>query len=442
MDVIIATMPALGHLNPLRPIARALVRRGHRVRWWTDRSFAEIVAGTGADFVPMTDAVGMPRIDGLAWQPERAALSGLDRIRWDIENVFVNPIPGQVAELRALLAAHPAQLIVSDAGLMGAGPLYELGGPAWASVGTTPLALPGRDTAPFGAARPPSRSVAGRLRNQVLCQLQDRVVLRGVGAAVNRIRAELGLPRTRTPVMSTGFSPLLHLQMGVAEFEYPRSDLPAQVHFVGVLADSTSPVPTPEWWPEVAGSTRPVVHVTQGTVADAELDDLVLPTLRALADLDVLVLATTGRADPASLGPLPANARAARMLPYPLLLPRCAVMVTNGGYGGVQQALAHGVPLVVAGGSEDKPEVAARVAWTGAGVDLGGHRPCEADIRAAVRAVLAEPSYRRHAHRLREAYRRTDAATRSAELLEQLATSGRPVSRGAEPTPAYGKRAW
>ena len=67
MDVIIATMPALGHLNPLRPIARALV----------------------------------------------------------------NPIPGQVAELRALLAAHPAQLIVSDAGLMGAGPLYELGGPAW-----------------------------------------------------------------------------------------------------------------------------------------------------------------------------------------------------------------------------------------------------------------------------------------------------------------------
>jgi UDP:flavonoid glycosyltransferase YjiC (YdhE family) len=36
-------------------------------------------------------------------------------------------------------------------------------------------------------------------------------------------------------------------------------------------------------------------------------------------------------------------------------------MVTNGGYGGVQMALAHAVPLVVAGAKEDKPEVAGRV---------------------------------------------------------------------------------
>jgi UDP:flavonoid glycosyltransferase YjiC (YdhE family) len=42
------------------------------------------------------------------------------------------------------------------------------------------------------------------------------------------------------------------------------------------------------------------------------------------------------------------------------LLPHVDAMVTNGGYGGVQQALAHGVPLVVTGDSEDKPEVAAR----------------------------------------------------------------------------------
>ena len=37
-------------------------------------------------------------------------------------------------------------------------------------------------------------------------------------------------------------------------------------------------------------------------------------------------------------------------------------MVTNGGYGGVQLALAHGVPLVVAGNTEEKGEIAARVA--------------------------------------------------------------------------------
>jgi UDP:flavonoid glycosyltransferase YjiC (YdhE family) len=47
-----------------------------------------------------------------------------------------------------------------------------------------------------------------------------------------------------------------------------------------------------------------------------------------------------------TLPPLPANARAAAYLPYDELLPRTAVYVTNGGYGGVQYALRHGVPIL------------------------------------------------------------------------------------------------
>ena len=57
---------------------------------------------------------------------------------------------------------------------------------------------------------------------------------------------------------------------------------------------------------------------------------------------------------------MPDNVRVAEMLPYSELLPKTDLMVTNGGYGGVQMALANGVPLVVAGAREDKPEVAAR----------------------------------------------------------------------------------
>ena len=49
------------------------------------------------------------------------------------------------------------------------------------------------------------------------------------------------------------------------------------------------------------------------------------------------------------------------------LLPKTDVFLTNGGYGGVQLALRHGLPIVVTGGQEDKPEVAARVAWAGVG---------------------------------------------------------------------------
>ena len=50
-------------------------------------------------------------------------------------------------------------------------------------------------------------------------------------------------------------------------------------------------------------------------------------------------------------------------------------MVTNGGYSGVQHALAYGVPLIVAGDTADKAEVAARVAYNRCGIDLHTARP-------------------------------------------------------------------
>jgi UDP:flavonoid glycosyltransferase YjiC (YdhE family) len=46
------------------------------------------------------------------------------------------------------------------------------------------------------------------------------------------------------------------------------------------------------------------------------------------------------------------------------------VLITNGGYGAVNHAFSLGVPIAVAGESEDKDMVAARVGWTGAGINL------------------------------------------------------------------------
>jgi hypothetical protein len=114
--------------------------------------------------------------------------------------------------------------------------------------------------------------------------------------------------------------------------------------------------------------------VTRGAVANRDLGQLIEPVLRALADTDALVVATTGR-DDAVLGDVPANARVAAFVPYSALLPRASALVTNGGYGASLQALAHGVPLVIAGQSEDKAEVAARLAWTGAALNLATDAP-------------------------------------------------------------------
>src|SRR2546421_3886737 len=171
-DFLLATMPGDGHVNPFKPIARALVARGHRVRWYTGRRYAAAVEGTGAVHVPMSDT-----IDKEMRGPQGVG-SGLAHIRWGLKHIFIDPMPEQVADLRRIVAEQPADALVADISLLGAGALYELGGPAWASVGITPLPLPSKDTAPFGLGLPPGRSPAGRLRNRALNVLGERVLLR------------------------------------------------------------------------------------------------------------------------------------------------------------------------------------------------------------------------------------------------------------------------
>jgi UDP:flavonoid glycosyltransferase YjiC (YdhE family) len=207
-----------------------------------------------------------------------------------------------------------------------------------------------------------------------------------------------------------------------------------------VLARLPAPTPKawtqPSWWGDLDGS-RPVIHVTQGTVAN-ENPDLIAPTLAGLADEDVLVVVSTGGRPikDLKLGTLPANARIATFLSYPELLPRTSVMVTNGGYGGTQLGLAHGLPLIVAGISEDKLDVTARVAWSGAGINLKTAAPTAAQVRQAVRTVLADPRYRQRAQALQAEYARYDAVATGVQLLEQLAATGRPALRSDVPVPA------
>ncbi len=118
----------------------------------------------------------------------------------------------------------------------------------------------------------------------------------------------------------------------------------------------------------------------------------------------------------------PSNLRLVRFIPFTAVLPHTDVMVTNGGFGGVQLALANGVPLVTAGKTEDKMEVNARVAWSGAGVSLRSDSPTSGQIAASVRTVLGDHSYRDRARELATAYAGYDGVSRAVDVLLELAS--------------------
>jgi MGT family glycosyltransferase len=399
-SILMACIPAHGHVTPMSAAAQGFVARGDDVRFITGARFADRIAATGATHIPLPPEADYDEtlLDTL---PERAKLKGVKAVAFDLEHVFARPAKAQYDAISAALAAQPADAVLVDPAVTGGTILTghpRTHRPPVVVCSIIPLPLPSRDTAPFGTGLPPARWF-NRPRNAALTAVNRRVLASANRAADESYRAVHGrhLPCSIMDWL-TGADAVV--QFSVPAFEYPRSDTPVDVHFVGPLsAGGGSNAPLPDWWAELDGR-RPVVHVTQGTVANVDYRQVIAPTMEALADQEVLVVVSTGGRPIDTLPPLPTNVRAAEFLPYDEFLPRTSVFVTNGGYGGVQCALRHGLPIVATGGKEDKPEVGARVAWSGVGRRIRSEHPSPAALRKVILEVLANPRYRQASERI------------------------------------------
>jgi UDP:flavonoid glycosyltransferase YjiC (YdhE family) len=267
-SIIVASIPAHGHITPLLTVAENFVKRGDVVRFVTGSRYAEKVAAAGATFVPLPAGADFDEQDLLASFPERAKLKGIKAVAFDIENVFVRPAKAQYETLMTALAAQPANVVLADPLFLGA--MFMLGHrrsmrPAVVMCSVVPLPIDSRDTAPFGLGLRPAR-LLNRQRNAVLAKVGRRVMA-GAHQLLNDLHREVhdtAMPGTLT---DWGRRADAIAQFSVAPFEYPRSDLPTNLHYIGPLSAAGSAIPLPDWWGDLDG-TRPIVHVTQGTIAN------------------------------------------------------------------------------------------------------------------------------------------------------------------------------
>ncbi|MFT4212987.1 MAG: glycosyl transferase [Microbacterium sp.] len=424
---LVGASPLYGHVNPLLAIGRDLVARGDRVIVLTGSRFRDAAEAAGLEFHPLTGPADFDERDPSTFVPDQDRYRGIALSQYQIENTFLRHIPPQWRGLKALMDAEPIDAVLIDSFFAGALPLLQqprTSRPPVAAVGISPLTQLSVD-APLPNSRiPMMRGPIGRLRNRLLMVAAEKVLFAHAQRLTASMLAEVGAGRPSGFVVDFSRLPELYLQLGPREFDYPRRDLSDNVRFVGPLParSSLTEAALPDWWDELRDG-RPVVHVTQGTLDNHDFGNLVRPTLDGLADLDVHVVVSTGRAPITSVGRVPANARVAEFLPYDQLLPLTDVFVTNGGSGGMWAALTAGVPLVVAGDAEDKPEVAARVQYFGVGLDLRTGHPSAAAVRTAVTRVLHDGSFRARAGEMRDAIAGYDAfGSIRAELDALVAT--------------------
>jgi len=260
-------------------VARYLLSSGYEVTFNTGELFRQQVEAAGVRFRPFTGKANWDYRDLAAAFPERENYEpGPERIDWDVAHLFGDAIPDQYRGVREIVANSKVDLILVDTTFMGVFPL--LLGPREArpyvlGCGVLPMMLSSIDIGNFMV---PDSSPEGRKRNEKGNE-EFRAMLASGSEHLNGLLHGLGLPSlpgTCFDCMHT--MPDLFLQFTAEAFEFPRSDMPANIRFIGpMLPHPTKDFEAPAWWPDLEKEKKPVVLVTQGTIANLDLGQLIEP---------------------------------------------------------------------------------------------------------------------------------------------------------------------
>jgi UDP:flavonoid glycosyltransferase YjiC (YdhE family) len=385
MRVLVATVPAAGHVLPLISLAQEFSGRGHEVIWATGLDQCEQLDQLGIAARPVCPPIHVWFEELAARKAERV---GDARTRRWIGPMLFGEIGARlmVGDLLACARAFSPQVVLFESRCYAA--------PAVArAIGALPLL----------------RAVTTLLPPEV-------EVL--VAEAVAPLWRDLGM---EVPEYAGVFE-------GLTFSAFPASlDDSAPYGELTVHRLAPPPVATtqPAWFDEWLNGQggRPVVYATLGTIHGANRDVL-RAILEGVGGDDVAVMMTVGDAgDPESLGPLPPNARVERFVPQDAVLPSCTAVVSHGGSGTTLGALAHGLPHVMLPQGADQFINTERCEAAGLGRGLLPGSVTPAAVRAALHEVLGEPSIRENARRVQAEMLASMSTSDALELVERTVIS-------------------
>lgn len=108
--VLVSTTPFGGHQPPLVGLTAALVRRGHRVTYFTGAKYASAATGVGATWLPWHEAHDFDDADLASAFPRVSAARGLSALFVSFEDVFFGTGPGQLRDLCRLHDDDPVDV--------------------------------------------------------------------------------------------------------------------------------------------------------------------------------------------------------------------------------------------------------------------------------------------------------------------------------------------
>jgi MGT family glycosyltransferase len=376
---------AAGHVNPTLGLAAELVRRGHRVTYATTTVYAERVAGTGAEVVPVTSTwegdgdVGTPQFHGR----ELVRAMGL-----------------LLTETKSMLAQlHDAErpdLVVHD-GTMG----------WWGRILARRWQVPSVEIWPNLVS---NEHWAMSQKYTTFNPLSPAFLLMAV--RLSRFLRKQGAEGMQA--FMSGEAAALRLVTLPRAFQYAGETFTDRYEFVGPLVDGRG---HQGGW-EPAGDL-PVLLVSLGTAYN-DRPEFYRTVLSSAADRPWQVVLAVGGADLAALGPVPANVEVHRQVPQLAVLRHARVFVTHAGMGGTMEGLHFEVPLVAVPQMAEQRANADRIAELGLGTVLPPEAVTADTLWAAVEAVTGDEHVRERLAWMRAEMTAAGGAPAAADAVERL----------------------
>ncbi|MGE5185672.1 MAG: glycosyltransferase [Acidobacteriota bacterium] len=373
--------PLVGHTNPTVSVARHLASRGHDVAWVAHPGKVRPLLPAGARLFALPEQVDADHARAVGARAKTARGAAALKFLWED---FLVPLARQMQPgIAAAVDEFRPDVLAVDQQAVAGGLVARRSGLPWATLATTSAGV-----------------------------IDPLAALPAVKQWHRELIAELERDAGLLPADHAEISP--HLVLAFTTEALCRGTFPAHYRFVGPSI-SDRPETTPFPFEQLR---RPSVLVSMGTVNAEASGRFYEVTMAALRDEPVQVVLVA----PPELAPDPPASFVVRAyVPQLALLEHVDAVVCHGGHNTTCEALAHGLPLVIAPIKDDQPIVADQVVAAGAGLRVKFGRVQPGELRDAVRRVRTEASFREAAARVRASFAAAGGADAAARALEALA---------------------
>jgi MGT family glycosyltransferase len=415
---------AFGPTNNCVGIADVLRRRGHRIVFVAEESFAGTLEAKGFEerLMRLSPAPTEPEEPGQFWkdfiretapvfrQSTRAQLGSFIAPTWQALLDGARYVDQRLAEILGEL--QPAAIVEDN---VCAFPAIPASGLPWVRIlSCNPLEL--KDPAlppPFSGLPLQDDSGWEDFRAEYARQVCE------LHADFSVYCVERGAPPLPELEMIHE-SPWLNLTVYPDELAYPRSrPLGPTWHTL-----QTSVRATDEPWTPPEPDNRALIYLSLGSLGSADV-----PLMERLID----VLSRTSHRYVVSQGPqhdeyeLADNMIGAEFLPQTSVLPHIDAVITHGGNNTTTECLWFGKPMLVLPIFWDQHDNAQRVAETGYGLRLPTYRFDDQQLTSTLERLLTDRRLRARATAAGERLRRRPGTVAAADLIERLAVTREPV---------------